>query len=177
MVIWVTGISGAGKTTICEALWKLLKPQLPELSLIDGDVVRDVFTEKLGYTEPDRVRQIQRIQALAKMLNDQKFVVLVAALYANPELLAWNRDNYSDYFEIYIKAPLWLVQERDPKGLYAKVEKGEMDEVVGIHIPWHEPENPDLVIDATSAETPEEIALRIAQTLPRLAGSLPETAA
>ena len=147
MIIWITGISGAGKTTLCEALRRLLKPRLPELVLLDGDVIRDIFGNDLGFAEPDRMRQIRRIQSIALELDRQGLVVLVAALYAHPSLLEWNRQNFTAYFEIYLEASLPLVQARDPKGLYAKVKRGEMKEVVGLDIPWHSPTSPDLRID------------------------------
>ena len=88
MVIWVSGLSASGKTTLCNAMWRLLKSQAPELVLLDGDVIRAVFSNDLGYREEDRVVQITRIQNLAKLLSDQGLVVLVAALYANHSLLA-----------------------------------------------------------------------------------------
>ena len=75
MVIWLTGLSGSGKTTLCNSLWDLLKPDLPQLVLLDGDAIRSALGERLGYKEPDRVVQITRIQNLAKMLSDQGLVV------------------------------------------------------------------------------------------------------
>lgn len=161
MVIWLTGLSAAGKTTICRAIWNILKPSTPELVIVDGDNVRDLFSQKLGYTEPERRQQIQRIQALALMMSNQRLKVLVAALYSHPDLLAWNRRHFDRYFEVYIDAPLSLVQRRDPKQLYAKAARGEMPDVVGIDIPWHPPATPDLVVDATLGESPTEIANRI----------------
>ena len=168
MVIWITGISGAGKTTICQSLWNTLKPKLPELAILDGDVVRNVFGNDLGYTENERVRQIKRIQSIARMMDDQGFVVLVAALYASDELLSWNRNNFKDYYEIYLDAPLWLVQERDPKGLYSKASNGDMDNIVGIDIEWHTPEAPDMTVDATENDSPELISENIINNIPRL---------
>jgi len=169
LVVWITGISGAGKTTLCEALSALLKPSLPELVLIDGDVVRNIFGGDLGYGEEDRARQIKRIQGLAQELDRQGLVAIVGALYAHPDLLAWNRQNFSDYFEIYLDAPLTLVQQRDAKDLYGKAARGEMSDVVGIDVPWHAPENPDLRIDATEALAPSELAKSVAMQIPRFA--------
>ena len=123
MVIWITGLSGAGKTTLATALYEAMKPRLPTLVRIDGDEVRALFGNSLGFTESDRRLQIQRLQSLATMLDGQGLVVIVAALYAHPELLAWNRDHFSDYFEVYLEASLELVRSRDPKGLYAKAAR------------------------------------------------------
>jgi cytidine diphosphoramidate kinase len=168
MVIWITGISGAGKSTICEAIVRIAKPYIPELVLLDGDVVRDIFDDQLGHTEPDRIRQIKRIQRLAKELDTQGLVVLVAALYAHPELLDWNRENFQDYAEIYLDASLELVQSRDPKGLYEKVRVGEMKHVVGIDIPWNAPERPTLAIKMIDSETPDSVSRKIISAIPAL---------
>jgi adenylylsulfate kinase len=169
MVIWMTGLSGAGKTTLCEALTQRLKAALPALTNLDGDVVRQVFGGELGYAETDRVTQIKRIQSLAEMLDRQGMVVLVAALYAHPDLLAWNRATFDDYFEIYLNAPIGLVQQRDPKGLYAKAAAGTMSQVVGLDIPWHAPVNPDLTIDMTVGRSVDETADMIIDAVPVLA--------
>lgn len=176
MVIWITGISGSGKTTICDTIWRLAKPHIPELVNLDGDVVRDIFNDKLGYEEPDRVRQIRRIQRLAKMLDAQGMIVLVAALYAHTDLLTWNRENFADYAEIYLDAPLALVQDRDPKGLYEMARSGEMKNVVGIDIPWHAPEAPTLRVEMTPSLTPEGAARQVLDAIPALSDRLPSVA-
>ena len=155
MVIWITGISGSGKTTLCEELHARLKPSISELVVLDGDLIRAAFGDDLGYAESDRVRQITRIQNIARLLSDQGLIVLVAALYANPDLLAWNRRHINGYFEVYLRVSLDTVRGRDPKGLYAKFDCGELREVVGLDIPWHEPERPDLFIDADYPQKPE----------------------
>lgn len=171
MVIWLTGLSGAGKTTLCDALLASVKPRLPTLVRIDGDVVRAIFGAGLGYSEPERVVQIKRIQALAKELDQQGFIVLVAALYAHPELLAWNRANFSDYFEIYLDTPLAEVQRRDAKGLYERAKTGQQRDVVGIDIPWHAPTNADLVLDG-AGDTPAGLAERVIEAVPALARAM-----
>ena len=161
MVIWSTGLSGSGKTTLAVALRDILKPQLPHTVLIDGDVIRDAFGESLGYAEPDRVIQINRIQRLAKILADQGLIVIVAALYSHPDLLAWNRKNLSEYFEIYLKASQDLLHRRDQKNLYSMAKKGETKNVVGIDIPWHAPQAPDLIFKADEEAQPQQMAQRV----------------
>lgn len=169
MVIWLTGLSGAGKTTICQVLYRRLKPSMPELVLLDGDAIRESLSTDLGFSESDRVRQISRVQRLARLLSSQDLVVLVAVVYANPELLKWNRDNIADYVEVLVDAPLDLVRARDPKGLYGRAMRGETQDVVGVDLVWHRPVASDLVIDPGAHPTPDDAARAIVQAVPRLA--------
>lgn len=172
MVIWVTGLAGSGKTTLCRALYKLLKPVMPELVVLDGDAVREAFGRDLGYSEAQRVIQIKRLQGIAKLLSDQGCVVLVAALYAHPELLDWNRHHFSAYFEVYLKASLDTVRRRDSKGLYAKAARGETAHVVGLDVPWRPPVTPDLVLEMDTFQSPIDLASQVAKAVPRLAAAL-----
>jgi cytidine diphosphoramidate kinase len=173
LVIWITGLSGAGKTTLSSTLYRLLKPAIPELVYLDGDVVRAAFGHNLGHTEADRVKQVQRLQAMSRVLADQDLVVLVAVLYSHPDLLAWNRSNMKEYFEVYIDVSLETVRRRDQKGLYAKADTGHMKDVVGLDIPWHAPQRPDLRIDGDAVDTPENWARRVIAAVPRLRSMLP----
>jgi adenylyl-sulfate kinase len=168
VVIWITGLSGAGKTTLANAVAALLKPRMPNLVVLDGDVIRAVFGSTLGHRTEDRIVQVRRLQAIAKMLEDQGIVVIVAVLYAAPDLLVWNRQNFARYQEVYLKASLEFLQKRDDKGLYAAAAAGKMPNVVGLDIPWHAPSSPDLVIDATRGERPAVLARRIAALDPML---------
>jgi len=169
MVIWITGLSGSGKTSLSNALFRLLKPRVPELVLLDGDTIRAVFAHDLGYREQDRVIQIKRLQKIAKVLSEQQLVVIVAALYSHPDLFAWNRENFQNYFEIYLEISLDTARRRDTKGLYAPGASPEGANVVGIDIPWHAPLNPDLVIDANKPVSPNTLARQVAASIPKLA--------
>ena len=168
MVIWVTGLSGAGKTTLCQALCQLLKPRLPQLVLLDGDAMRSVFNHEIGYREVDRLAHVRRIQRLAKLLSDQGQVVLTAVLYSHPDLLSWNREHLQPYVEIYLRAPLEALRQRDTKDLYAKALAGERVHVVGVDIPWHAPQQADLVIDMNHLESPEQLARTVIAAIPQL---------
>jgi adenylylsulfate kinase-like enzyme len=150
MVIWITGMSGSGKSTLCQALAPKLRAVLPNLVVLDGDAVRAALGDDLGYHEADRVRQIKRLQGMAKLLSDQGISVLIAALYAHPDLLAWNRANLRDYFEVYLAADVDFLLTRDGKGLYSGARSGRILNVVGVDIPWYAPPNADLVVDAAS---------------------------
>lgn len=154
-VIWVTGLSSAGKTTLCQAYYKKVKPTIPHLVLLDGDAVREAFGHDLTHKETDRIRQVRRLQGMSNVLARQGLDVIVGVLYNNPDLLAWNRETLPNYFEVYLKASLGCVAERDNKGLYSASRDGTMKDVVGIDIPWYEPEKADLVIDIDKGDSPE----------------------
>lgn len=171
MVIWVTGLSGAGKTTLCSTVYQRLKPSLPHLVLLDGDVVRRTFGNDLTHAEPDRVRQVRRLRSMAKVMAEQHLIVLVAVLYSHPELLAWNRENLPGYFEVHLATSLEVVMQRDDKGLYAAARAGTMKNVVGIDIPWHAPDRPDLVLGGDGSLTPDELADRLIRAVPQLAAA------
>lgn len=140
--------------------------------MVDGDAVRALFGHDLDYSEASRVQQIKRLQALAQFLSAQGLTVVVAALYAHPDLLRWNRDNLQPYFEVYVRAPLDLVRGRDSKGLYG----GDAPNVVGLDIPWHAPENPDLIVDSAAQEAPEISAAKVIEAVPGLAGIMADAA-
>ena len=167
MVIWLTGLSGAGKTTIANALIEIMKPALPGLISVDGDAVRELFGENLGFDIKSRVEQIGRIQRLALFLLKQKLPVIVSALYSDPILFEWNRSNLPGYFEVYLKTPLAVVEKRDTKNFYVRARKGELRNVVGIDIPWQEPASPNIIFDTVGA-TAQEIAFRIIHAVPQL---------
>lgn len=177
MVVWITGLSGSGKSTLCEALRPRLAALRPNLVVLDGDAVRAAFGNDLGYEEADRLRQIRRIQGVARLLATQGITVLVAALYAHPDLLAWNRINLPGYFEVYVEADIDFLLTRDGKGLYAGARSGRIPNVVGVDIPWHAPRNPDMVIRAAAKTPPSQLAAQVMDALLQRAGAVAETAA
>lgn len=172
MVIWITGLSASGKTTLCGSLVKLLKSKVPELVVLDGDVVRSAFGHNLGHNVEDRVLQVQRLQSMARVLSAQGLLVLVGVLYAREDLLVWNRNNLPNYFEIYLRASMSTVRARDPKGLYAAADRGEISDVVGVHIPWNEPQFADMIVDQDAGVPPDILARLIAERIPRLRNAL-----
>ena len=157
MIIWITGLSGSGKTTISQELFKKYKPKIKNLVCVDGDVIRNLYDNDLAYDEKSRIKQIIRIQKLCDYLNQQKLIVIVAALYNNVDLMTWNQKNFQNYFQIYLNAPVDLVKKRDPKKLYYKYEKGLQNNIVGIDIPWHNPINSDLTINMTEKTNKKEV--------------------
>jgi adenylylsulfate kinase-like enzyme len=172
MVIWITGLSGAGKTTLCLALKDMLKPRLPELVILDGDEVREAFGHNLSYSESDRILQVKRLQTMAGVLSRQGLIVIVGVLYNNPELLRWNRENFSDYHEIYLDVSLDAIMEQDVKGLYSAAHEGREKNVVGVDIEWNVPDKADLVFNTDDRRPPEEMARTVAERVPRLAEAI-----
>ena len=147
MIIWITGISGAGKTTLALEVLKKLRDKHKNVVGLDGDVVRNLFENNLNYDISSRVIQIKRLQRISLFLQSQNIIVVVSALYSSVDLLRWNRKNFKSYYEIYLNASLELVMKRDVKGLYKKFKQGKEKNIVGIDIPWNPPLNFDLKIN------------------------------
>lgn len=157
MIIWIAGLSGSGKTTLAAAFSQKLRPTIPNLVLLDGDVIRQLYGNDLGYTEADRVLQIKRIQNLGVFLERQGIIVIVAALYARDDLLQENRKIFEKYFEVYLEADLELLKARETKDLYKNALNGNMPNVVGVDIPWNAPRNPDLVFNLSEGMAPGQM--------------------
>ena len=147
MVVWFIGMSGTGKTTVSKLLFEELKKEIPNLVRLDGDVLRDVFGNDADHSVEGRRKNAIRISNLTKMLADQDIHVVAAVLSIFPEWQAWNRKNIPDYAEVYLKASMDTLKERDIKNLYKPALNGEIENVVGVDIPFPEPENADLTIE------------------------------
>jgi adenylylsulfate kinase-like enzyme len=167
-VLWLTGLSGSGKTSLCREIVRLLKPRLRELIVLDGDAIRAAFGGDLTYSEQDRTIQIKRLQSIAKLLAEQGAIVLVAAVYSNPKLLEWNRCHLPAYVEVYVRASMETLRTRDTKGLYAS---SDTVDVVGVTIPWSAPRSADVEIATDSGSSPEELARRVIAGVPCLAAA------
>ena len=165
MVIWITGLSASGKTTLSKALEKKIRQNTSGIVLLDGDSVRQFYGDDLGYEESYRFTQIKRIQNLAVLHEKQSLIVIVAALYAHPDLLEYNRKTFQEYFEIYLKGTIESLKKREFKDLYKKALNKEILNVVGIDILWHEPENADLIFQLEDNYQPDEMAEVIYQKL------------
>ena len=158
MVIWITGLSASGKTTLSKAFEKKYKSSIPNMVLLDGDVIRKLYGDDLGCIEADRITQIKRLQAIASFLEEQFVLVVVAALYANNDLLRYNRNKFKDYFEVYLKANLSILKKREIKGLYKNAFEGRIKNVVGVDIPWNEPTNPEMIFRVSEEIRPDVMA-------------------
>jgi len=165
MVLWITGLSASGKTTIASAFLEISKDSVVQKVFLDGDHVRELFGGDLGYDEKSRIKHIRRVQRLAKFLTDQGIDVVVAALYSNREILAENQKLFDKYFEVYLKADIGFLKLRENKSLYTKAQSNEIKDVVGFDINWQEPKNPDLIIDTNVLRQPSALALEIYNAL------------
>lgn len=154
MVIWLIGLSGSGKTTLGRELAAQLRLHAPNTVFLDGDEVREVFGLDRGdqpYTLEGRRLNAERLTALCRMLDRQGLHVVCCVLSIFPEMRVRNRDVFSSYFEVFLDAPLDVLQARDVKGLYAAARAGRMPNVVGLDIPFPRPASADLVIDTSGA--------------------------
>ncbi len=147
MVIWFIGLSGSGKTTVSKLVYDELKKKIPNLVRLDGDVLRDVFGNDAGHTVEGRRINAVRLSNLTKMLADQDIHVLAAVLSIFPEWQKWNRENIHNYAEVYLRASMDTLRQRDIKNLYEPAFNGEIENVVGVDIPFPEPLHADLIID------------------------------
>ncbi len=167
MIIWLIGLSGVGKTAIGMEAYKLLRAKRPNVVFLDGDIVREIMGGDLGYTMDDRLNNARRICRLGKYLDSQGIDVVCGILSIFPETQKWNRENIPHYFEVYIRAPLETLIQRDPKGLYRRALAGEIKNVVGMDIEFPPPPHPDLIIDNdTMLASLEPIARRILNAIP-----------
>lgn len=158
MVIWITGLSASGKTTLATTFFENYKKKIPNLVLLDGDIIRDLFGNNLGYTVDDRIKQINRIQKLSLFLEKQSIVVVVAVLYSDKNSLAENKNIFNDYMEIYLKGTIEQLKNREFKNLYKDAHEGKITNVVGVDIPWIEPENPDIIFNLSENLSPNEMS-------------------
>ena len=167
MVIWLIGLSGAGKTTIGSRLVERLRESHKNTVFIDGDMIREVWGDDLGHSADDRRKNSERISKLCRFLEEQGIIVVAAVLSIFPEWQDWNRKNFENYFQAFLEVKMDVLKKRDTKGLYSRVEDGELKNVVGVDIPFPTPVGSDITLDASGDDgTPEELTERILSVLP-----------
>ncbi|BFO04849.1 sulfate adenylyltransferase subunit CysN [Pseudomonas guariconensis] len=168
-VLWFTGLSGAGKSTIANLVERKLHALGRHTYLLDGDNVRHGLNRDLGFTEADRVENIRRVAEVAKLMLDAGLITLVSFIspFRAERDMARSLAGDGNFLEIYIDAPLALAEQRDPKGLYQKARRGELKNFTGIDSPYEPPVTPELHID-TQRESAEAAAERIVEALLRL---------
>lgn len=162
MVFWITGLSGAGKTTLAVSLQSLIRRLGAEAVRLDGDEMRwAVGDPRCGHDRASRIVNAYRISRLAKVLAEQGVPVVVSTMSLFHEVHAWNRRNLPGYFEVFLRVNLETVGRRDPKGLYGMAGQGLMPHVGGIDVEVEEPLAPDLVLD-NDRDLPDPLPLAAA---------------
>jgi bifunctional enzyme CysN/CysC len=159
VVVWFTGLSGAGKSTIANIVEKKLHAQGHLTYILDGDNVRHGLNRDLGFTDADRVENIRRVAEVSKLMVDAGLITLVSFIspFRAERRMARELVEEGEFVEIYVSTPLKLAEERDPKGLYKKARAGEIKHFTGIDSPYEVPEAPELVLD-TARRSANELA-------------------
>lgn len=159
-VYWITGLSGAGKTTIGKLFYEKIKERYPNTVFLDGDTLRKVFGDDLGYSKEDRRKCAMRYARLCAMLQEQGMNVICCTISMFDSVRMWNREHICSYKEIYVKVSADTLRTRDQKGLYSGTTE-ESSEVVGVDWEVEEPKTPDLVLTNDGECSPEEQADKI----------------
>lgn len=158
VTIWLTGLSGAGKTTITQALEQKLLAEGYDIEVLDGDVVRTNLTKGLGFSKADRDENIRRIGFVANLLTRHGVIVLVSAISPYREIREEVKQKIGSFMEVFVNAPLNVCEERDVKGLYQQARKGEIKGFTGIDDPYEAPLNPEVECRTDLEELEESVA-------------------
>ena len=161
-IVWFTGLSGSGKSTVANLIEKRLAAEGRHAYILDGDNVRHGLNKDLGFTEEARVENIRRVAEVAKLMADAGLIVIVSFIspFRNERRLAREIAGDVSFAEIYVDTPLEICEARDPKGLYKRARAGEIKNFTGIDSPFEAPEHPEIVLHGAT-ETPEQMAERL----------------
>jgi adenylylsulfate kinase len=169
VVLWFTGLSGSGKSTVANEVAHKLHEREKLAYILDGDNIRHGLNKDLGFSPEDRKENIRRISEVANLFADAGLITITAFIspYAKDRNFCRELAGEGRFLEIYVKASLETCEKRDPKGMYKKARTGEIKEFTGINAPYEEPENPELITD-TDKETVEESAEKVLKKLEEL---------
>jgi bifunctional enzyme CysN/CysC len=176
-VVWFTGLSGAGKSTIAQALERELFNRAMQTYVLDGDNVRHGLNANLGFAPEDRVENIRRVSEVAKLMADAGAVVITA--FISPYRMDRRRareialEGNAEFIEVFVDAPLDVCETRDPKNLYKKARAGEIRDFTGIDAPYEAPEDAEIVVHTDRQSVDESVATILEQLLPRLKADEP----
>lgn len=170
VMIWFTGLSGSGKSTIAIALERELQKRGLLCRILDGDNIRSGINNNLGFSAEDRVENIRRIAEIGKLFIDTGIITLAAFISPNNDIreMAANIIGKEDFMEIYVSTPIEECERRDVKGLYAKARKGEIKNFTGISAPFEAPEHPALSLDTSKLSVEESVNKLLDLILPRV---------
>jgi len=160
-VLWFTGLSGAGKSTIANLVEKQLYALGRHTYLLDGDNVRHGLNRDLGFTDTDRVENIRRVAEVAKLMTDAGMIVMVSFIspFRAERRMARSLFDFGEFFEVHVDTPLAVAESRDVKGLYAKARRGELKNFTGIDSPYEPPEKPEIYVDTGKANAEESASV------------------
>lgn len=170
VMIWFTGLSGSGKSTIAIALERELQKRGLLCRILDGDNIRSGINNNLGFSAEDRVENIRRIAEIGKLFVDTGIITLAAFISPNNDIreMTANIIGKEDFMEIYVSTPIEECERRDVKGLYAKARKGEIKNFTGISAPFEAPEHPALSLDTSKLSVEESVNKLLDLILPRV---------
>ncbi|MFX0059440.1 MAG: adenylyl-sulfate kinase [Candidatus Heimdallarchaeota archaeon] len=160
--LWFTGLSGSGKSVLADAVAEDLRKRGMKVERLDGDIVRKSLTKDLGFTEEDRNMNIERVTFVAKLLTRNGVAVLASFISPYNKIRAYSRKEIGNYILVYVKCPLNICEERDPKGMYSKARAGEIKNFTGIDHPFEEPDAADIIVEThkQSIEESKDIILK-----------------
>ncbi|MDP9352872.1 MAG: adenylyl-sulfate kinase [Chloroflexota bacterium] len=162
--VWFTGLSGAGKTTLADALEPILRERGLKVEKLDGDVIRTNLSKGLGFSKEDRDTNIRRIAFVCDLLTRNGVAVITSAISPYRDVREEAKQKIGDFVEVYVRCSIPELTRRDVKGLYAKALAGELDNFTGVSDPYEEPLNPDVEVDS-EAETIEESLEKVVRKL------------
>lgn len=170
VMVWFTGLSGSGKSTVAIALERELHKHGYLCRILDGDNIRSGINNNLGFSEADRVENIRRIAEVSKLFIDSGIITIAAFISPSNDIreMASGIIGKDDFLEVFINTPLEVCEQRDVKGLYAKARRGEVKNFTGISAPFEAPENPALMLDTSKLSIEESVNKLMELILSRL---------
>lgn len=170
IMIWFTGLSGSGKSTIAIALERELQKRDLLCRILDGDNIRSGINNNLGFSAEDRIENIRRIAEIGKLFVDTGIITIAAFISPNNAIreMAANIIGKEDFMEVYISTPIEECERRDVKGLYAKARRGEIKDFTGVSSPFEAPQHPDLSLDTSVLSVEESVNLLLNLILPKV---------
>ncbi len=169
-VIWMTGLSGAGKTTLAIALEEEIQKKGFFVKIFDGDIIREGINKDLMFTKEDRIENIRRIAEVTKLFLDTGVVIICSFISPTNEVRDMAKEIIGEdrFIEVFVNCPLEICEQRDVKGLYKKVRKGEIKNFTGIDSPYEPPEHPDVEIKTNENTVKQSIKDLVKQIVPKI---------